>query len=140
METIYPFPSSFSRAESQKDSQKDTPWHDVSTRMPRPESFKAGGSVGELPKLSTDPDPEDEDLSESDDASTITPTLMRKKRKWYRRILDRVLRRGLPQQANASMPNLLSYGVSSNALVSFSPSIREATRSYNSLISPSRDA
>ena len=90
-----------------------SPWHDVNTRMPHPESFKAWDSVGDLPSQSTDPD--DEDFS--DDASTVNSishwqTRKWKKRKWHQRILDRVLRRGSSQLVNVSMPNLLSYGVS----------------------------
>jgi hypothetical protein len=93
----------------------NSPWHDVNTRMPHPESFKAWDSVGDLPSQSTDPDPEDEDFS--DDSSTVNSTShwqtrKWKKRKWHQRILDRVLRRGSSQLVNVSMPNLLSYGVS----------------------------
>ena len=89
-------------------------WNDVSTRKPHlGGSHNAGDSVGDLPSQSTDPEDEDEDLS--DDAYTITPTpraRKRKKRKWYQRVIDRMLRRRSSEQFNASMPNLHSYGVS----------------------------
>ena len=91
MQTRHPLPGTSSRAES----QEDFPCHDLSTRMPHTENFKAGDSVGDVPNQSTEPDPEDEGLS--DDASTITPTShtrKREKRKWHQKILDRVLRRG----------------------------------------------
>ena len=87
-------------------------WHDVSIREP-PESFEAGDSVEDLPGQSADPNTEDEDSS--DDASTVTPipqARKRKKRKWYKRIIDRVLRRRSSQQASASMRDLPGYGVS----------------------------
>ena len=109
-QTRYPHPSTTSRAESQEES----PWRDVSARMPHPESsrVKARHSVGNLP---TDPDSDDEGFS--DCASIVTRTSQTregKRRKLPQRIFDGVLRHGrrLSQQANASMPNLPIYGVS----------------------------
>jgi hypothetical protein len=86
-----PLPGTSSRAEP-LDNTIISPWHDVSTRVPGPESFSAGDSAGDPPSQSTDPDSED-------DASTITPTPERKKPKWHRRFLDRVVRRRSSQDA-----------------------------------------